>query len=231
MRKTVVFLLLMLTLALVTDKMKEDTQASVLKEPITIGVNDKLMNDTNKKVFEGSRKHDRIDNHILYEELCDRYDELSVISFPTDKYDDELSKIESILLRYADITISYNTTEASNQFKHVDELLCHIEEDMQTLDGYKELSNLYDSSTEMLQYWDYYKDIAHTYEIDIPEETQEYLDKALELSNKIGQTNYFDLSVQELNDLQNQVDDTTSYISKEYTRLLEYIQSENISVS
>ncbi len=231
MRKTVVFLLIMLTLALVTDKMKEDTQAAVLKEPSTIGMNDKLMNDTDKKVFEGSRKHDRIDNHILYEELCDRYDELSVISFPTDKYDDELSKIESILNRYADRAVSYNTTEASNQFKHVDELLYHIETDMQTLDGYDELSKLYDSSTEMLQYWDYYKDIANNYCIDIPEETQEYLDKALELSNKIGETNYFDLSVQELNEIQNQVNDTKTYLFKEYTRLLEYIQSENISVS
>lgn len=231
MKKTILILLMVLMFTLITDKMNKDTQAAVLKEPSTIGMNNKLMNDTNKKVFEGSRKHDRIDNHILYEELCDRYDELSVISFPTDKYNDELSKIESILNRYADRTVSYNTIEASNQLKHVDELLYHIETDMQTLDGYDELSKLYDSSTEMLQYWDYYKDIANKYCIDIPEETQEYLDKALELSNKIGETNYFDLSVQELNEIQNQVNDTKTYLFKEYTRLLEYIQSENISVS
>ncbi len=198
-----------------------------MKDPSNIGVNDKLMNDVNSIEFTEHKKHDRIDNHIFYEELCDRYNELSLIEFTDDNFNSELSEIDDILMTYADKTVSYNTATASSQLKHADDLLCGIETDMQALDGYNELNKLYDSSVVMLQCWDKYREYAKIYNISTPDEVQKYLDEALELSDKIGMINYFELSLEEIDLMQGRVNEIVTYLEYKYNEMVELNQSEN----
>ena len=210
-------------------KTAEDTQAAITKHsqtPISKEKTEVLVekhyvsNNEAEEVYRNSKKHEDKNIEVYYEKLSDRYDELILIGVDSEK----LSEAHDILLKYAD---TKDLTTAYNDLKLAEDIITEVEYEVYSSADYIQLNKLYDSSVIMLQKWDEYKEYANFYNMSIPDEVQKYLDEAVELSGKIGETDYFELSLEDIDLMQGRVNEITTYLEYKYNEMVELSQSDN----
>lgn len=162
----------------------------------------------------------------LYIDVKETYESFCSLNYSSELTETTYDSIENTIRMYE----LHNYDNRDTMYKMLNnslEKLNYIDSEIKATDDYYCLTKLYSNTIDMMNEWDRYKEYALRNNYDIPDNIQSKLDSALELSCKVGEIDYFDKSIDEINKLNSDVLTLVASINKDYTTLLNNSNNSN----
>lgn len=164
--------------------------------------------------------------HDLYKDVKETYESFCSLNYSSELTENTYDSIENTIRMYE----LHNYDNRNTMYEMLNnslEKLDYIDSEIRATDDYYCLTKLYSNTIDMMNEWDRYKEYALRNNYDIPDNIQSKLDSALDLSCKVGEIDYFDKSIDEINKLNSDVLTLMTSINKDYTTLLNSNNNSN----
>lgn len=157
--------------------------------------------------------------YSLYTDVKETYESFCNLNYSSELTENTYDSIKNTISMYE----LHNYDNRNTMYEILNdslEKLNYIDSEIKATDDYYYLTKLYSNTINMMNEWDKYKEYALNNSYDIPDNIKIKLNSALDLSCEIGEIDYFDRSIDEINKLNSDVLMLTASINKDYTTLL-----------
>lgn len=157
--------------------------------------------------------------YSLYTDVKETYESFCNLNYSSELTENTYDSIENTIRMYE----LHNYDNRDTMYEMLNnslEKLDYIDSEIRATDDYYCLTKLYSNTVDMMYEWDRYKEYTLKNNYTIPDNIQSKLDSALDLSCEIGEIDYFDRSIAEINKLNSDVLKLMASINKDYTTLL-----------
>lgn len=157
--------------------------------------------------------------YSLYTDVKETYESFCNLNYSSELTENTYDSIKNTISMYELHNYDNRNTMYEILNDSLEKLNC-IDSEIKATDDYYCLTRLYSNTINMMNEWDKYKEYALNNGYDIPDNIKIQLNSALDLSCEIGEIDYFDRSIDEINKLNSDVLMLTASINKDYTTLL-----------